>query len=325
MAEVDRSTEKVLQDELVRNERIVEHPELGRIRFRRPTPRQERMIADVRGKQYHKDLQNPEILSHAQLEKLAIDRNMWSEEKGERVQELSRRTGELMGILDALEYDSLDTVSEEYSATFNRLLEIFSENEEIGGAVKAYFDLEGRPVFSDRRAIMAAAPSTEVDDLLEKADGLRTQIELLRELATTRKDLNDLQMEQSRLFMDSIEARADRAEEIAQIYYCCTKENGTPIWPSFDDAWDSTPDIIEFLLTNYFYFSHGITPEFQKILEKHGFTKRVPDTEDGSESSPEHPKPSSDGELPLSEQPTSSESAAPTTSTSDSSSSSSGS
>lgn len=332
----DKSRETILREELVRNERFIDHPTFGRVCLKRPTPRKERLIAEVRRKQYHKDLQDPDILSKAQLENLAVNRNMWSRDKADRLADLSHKSGEIMGVLDGLGYRSLEDLTGEYQETYEKVSNLLKPKEgeklskrdqksldDATAALERYFDPDEGPSPTDKKLIMDAAPSTEVDDLLDTADRLRVQIDLLRDLSEIQKDLRELQEEQSRLFKDSLESRADRAEELAQIYYCCTaEETGDPLWPEFDGILDADPDDVETLMMEMFYFANGITEELKEILGRHGFTRRVleTDTEDSSESSPEHPTPNSDGEpqendsTPSSEPETATSSAAPSSS-----------
>jgi len=303
----------VLENELVRNRRVVEHPILGRIVLSRPTPRMEALIAEERRKQYHKDLRNPDILSRDEIEKEAIRRGIWSKDLNDKLSQLSVRVGELMGVLDKIGYRSLDTLAEEYDETVKNLLDQFEEGSEAKDAVRRYFNLDAQRNTSDRVLITKAAQSTLVDELLEKGETLRIQIELLADLAKVRKELLELQQKQARLFADSIEARADRAEELARIYYCCRKEDGDPLWPKFEDIWDADPEIIEFLVVEMFNFTHGITDEYREILERHGFLPRMVDTVASSEGSPDHPQSNSDGEPLERTQPDSLESGTPTT------------
>lgn len=303
---IERAVELTLEEELIRNARVVEHPTFGQVKIQRPTPRMERMIADERRKQYHKDLKDKTILSRAEIEREAIERGMWSPTDAEKVAELVRKVGGLMGVLEALEYKSLDEVIDAYYRLQRDLIGQF-EQSEVHEAIERYFDLEQQPMQADRSLIWNEAPNTTVDELLDTGDHLRTQIDLLQEMLNVRKELNALQKRQVEIFLDSIESRAERAEELARIYFCCSKaESGLPLWPTFDDAWDADPSDIEVLISEVYYFMHGITEEFKVLLGKHGFIQRVADIEDSSESSQGHPELSLDGELQESELQTSS-------------------
>lgn len=313
---MDEKTEKALDavilDELVRNERVVEHPKFGKVKIQRPTPRKEREIAEVRGRAYHKFLLDEDILSRAQLEAAAIKRGIWSEDKAERLTALSRKSGELMGLLDALGYENVDTVSERYAELYSKILGLLEEGSDAYEAADRYFNLGTEPVLQDRLLIQRAGSTTEVDDTLDHADTVRTQLDLLMELTDVRKEQSALQVENARLFMDSLEARTDRAEELARIYFCCTNaETGAPLWPTYEQIWDATPEDIEWLMQELFYFTHQISRDFQRVLENHGFTRRVPEFKKLLEDSPEHPTSNSDGESPEKTSAASSEATTP--------------
>jgi hypothetical protein len=294
---MESTQDTILLDEIARNTRTISHPKFGEVRLARPTPRKERMIAEVRGREYHKFLRDESILSRAQLEEIAVRRGIWTEEKGNRLKELQTETGRLMGALDALGYQSLDTVTDAYGEVYARTLGLFEDNEEITRVVDLYFDLDLEPVHADRKKITEAANTTEVDDALDEADELRGQLLLLRSLTTARAEMNKLQFEQAVVFRDSLESRTDRAEELAQIYFCTADAiTNKPLWPTYDDIWDTDPEDLDMLIQELFYFMNGITPEFQEILAKHGFTRRVRDIKDQLEDSPAHPTPNSDGE-----------------------------
>lgn len=297
---LEQTADIVLQDELVRNERIVQHPTYGAIRLSRPTPRKERLIAEIRRKQYQSDLMDASILSRAQLEKIASERGMWAPEKTERMQDLSRRVGEIIGALDSIGYQDLDSLLEEYHQVQDQLMEHFPGDEggDMREAIRRYFNLDETPDRKLRIQVLKAAPNSTVDDLVAKGDLLRTQADLLMELGKSRRELNELQVQHSRLFVDSIESRADRAEELAQVYYCAEKETGGPIFPAFDDIMDQAPEDIEHLVVEMFYFINGITDEFKRLLSKHSFIRRGSDIVKQSDDSPVPPQTSSDGESP---------------------------
>lgn len=304
----EQAAELLLEQELLRNERVIDHPRFGRVRLKRPTPRQARMIAEARRQQYHKDLRDKTILSKAELEKEAIERGIWSVEKKVNTEKRLERVGELMGLLDVAGYEGTDQVLDAYQKATARLLALFEEKSEVIAAIVRYFNLDLQPQPEDDRLIRTEAPSTEVDEVMEECKQLRNQLELLHDLGRERAELRALQEEYARLVKDSIEARMDVVEEMAKIYYCTLTEDGSPLWPDLDSMWDADPYDIDRLAEEIFFFENGISPEYRKLLGRHGFTQRVPDTSDSSESSPEHPQPNSSGDLPDSEPSSSSNS-----------------
>jgi hypothetical protein len=292
------AVETVLQQELLRNERIVQHPTFGAVRLRRPSPDQERSIANERRKQFHRDMQDESILSRDQLERLATQRGMWSPDMREKIEDLSRKTGQAMGILEAIGFKNVETLIADYEQSRLGMIALVEENEETQAAMTRYFDLDGEALLTDRSLIANGAMSSEVDDLLDTADALRQQIKVLTEMAKVRRELSDLNLKQTKLFVDSLEARADRAEELARIYYCVAHATtGAPLWPSYDAMWQANADDITHLMDEMYFFLNGITDEFKNILGRYGFLQRLSDTDDSSDGSPVQPQSKTDGEL----------------------------
>lgn len=308
---MDKATrqDNILAHELVTNERIIEHPKLGKIRLSRPTPRMQFLIGEEYRKQFHKDVKDPEILSRAELENAYIRRGMWSPDLEERIASLMRQIGVLMHTLELLGYGNREEVITEYFSLRERLSGMFKDDVYVLDAIDRYFNLDVDASPADRKIIWEAAETSDVDEILEDADNLREQISLLIEMRGLRDELNSLQLKRATLFRDCLEFRADRAEQLAQIYYCCRKaEDDSPLWPSVQDIWDADPDTIEFLQTELYFFNNGITDDMRDVLGRHGFMERAVVTEDSSDDSQDRPKDSSGGELAENEQPTSLES-----------------
>lgn len=302
----EQKNDKELEFQLVRNERIFEHPTFGRVRLRRPTPSQESFIAEERRNQYHRDLKNPDILSKTELEQIYIKRGMWSASEASRMADLSKKVGDIMAALDGVGFRSLDPLLDEFHDAVTELRDHFAEDEEALAAVNRYFDLDKTPTASDRFLMRDRAKSSAMDDVIQRAEGTRAQIDLLYELAKARNELNVLQQKHTRLFVDSIESRMDRKEEFARLYCCATHaDTGTALWPTFDEMLDAPAEVIETLMNEMFYFMYGITDEFKEVLSRHGFIQRATDTDDSSEGSPGRPQSNSDGES-LDSEPTSS-------------------
>lgn len=303
----EQAVETTLQSELLYNERIIQHPKFGAVRLTRPTPYQEKLIAEARRKQTHKDMRDPDVLSRDQLEKLAIEKGMWTADMTQRITDLTHKTGEAMGLLDALGFKEFDVVTREFQNALLELLRVFDEDPDTREIISRYYDLTLKPDMKDRSAIMDAAPSTVVDDLLDAADALRTQMDLLNEMFKIRKELNELQAKQVRIFLDSLENRADRAEELATLYYCSADAaTGKPLWATYDEIWNARAEDVAFLMDEYHYFRHGITEEFKETLGKYGFIRRLTDTPNSSDDSPDQPQSNSDGESATTTQATSS-------------------
>jgi hypothetical protein len=153
--------------------------------------------------------------------------------------------------------------------------------------------------------------SSAVEDLLEQGERQRTQLELLKQMTEVTKELKDLQKQRTRLFVDSLESRADRAEELATLYYCAVAaETGKRLWPTIADMRSAKIEDVDVILMEYHMFRNGVTDEFRTTLEKYGFHKRLTDTGDSSDASPDQPRPNSDGASAENAQTSSSEATA---------------
>jgi hypothetical protein len=312
------AVETTLQHELFYNERVINHPAFGKVRLARPTLEHEKQIAEYRRKQFQTDMRDPDILSRGELEKLAIARGMWDPERSKRIDELNARTGEAMGLLEAVGFKDFDVVMSDYDETVNKLLALFPDPEDaevenvpkqVREAITKYFTIDApRPTLKERNFITDNATSSEVEDLLDTGDVQRTQLDLLKQMSEITKELQTLQKERTRLFVDSVESRADRAEELATVYYCATKDGtGERLWPSVDDMRRAKIADVDHVMMEYHLFRNGITEEFRTTLEKYGFHKRLTDTGDSSDASPDQPPANSDGALAASEPTSSSE------------------
>jgi len=300
----DAARDVTLTYELMLNERIVTHPTYGEIILHRPTPRMEFAVGEMRGRQYQKDLRDETILSRAELEKLAIRRGIWDKADSERSLQLQSEIGQIMALLDNVGYKSLDVVLGEYTIALQALMDSFEEHdnkEMVTGAIQRYFDLQNEsPEKADHSLIFKNAPNSDVEEQLDKARLLRTQIKLLEQLQKARQELEPLLIESARLFKDSIEMRADRTEALAKLYHCVTTRKGQPLWKSFDALMDEKPRDLELLMEEMYFFERGIPDRDRNILGRHGFTMRAP-TENSFDDSPGSPQPSSNGESQPSE------------------------
>jgi len=301
-----QAVETTLETELLYNERTIRHHKFGEVRLKRPTPAQEKRISEARRRQYHADLRDDSILSRDEIEAIATRRGMWSPALSVRITDLTQRTGEAMAILDAIGFKSMEELLLGYNNTVSDLRALYPEDDEVRAAIVRYFDLTEKPNRTDREAIIDLSPSTVVDDLLDKGETERTQIEVVEQMLKVRRELMELQFKQARLYVDSLESRADRAEELAKVYYCATyAATGEYLWTRYDDIWNAEAEDIEALILELHYFINGVTEEFRESMEKYGFIKRLTDTSPSSENSPDQPQSNSDGESPVNE-PTSS-------------------
>lgn len=304
------AVEKQLAMELFGNERLVDRKDFdgtpGTLVFKRQTLRDEGLIGEARRKSYQSDMKNPDILSKSELSRMASARGMWDETIPSQIKELMERTTTLMGALEASGFQSVDEITDELSRVETDLLAEYQEETELAAEVRAAITRLATDTdlnYDDQRLVEVNATGTKVFDLIEEIKLLRNQIDALSQFAEARKALNALQAKQTELFVDSMESRAEREQELATIFYCCLNgDTGKPIWPSIDDMKQADPMKITFLINEYSYFINGVTTEFQEMLTKYGFLQRLSDTKSGSDDSPVQPESNPDGAATVSEE-----------------------
>lgn len=305
----ERIEDAVLEAELAFNERVLSHPKFGRIRLRRPTPRKELAIAEAYRRSQQRDLFDDSIKSRTEIAKRAAERGMWSEDMESQLAEMQLRFAKLIQSLHTVGYESLQSVMEGFLVAAGALTAKFAgeENAPVREAITRLLDLSATPTAKDRKLVMDAAKDTEVDRLLEETDSLRAQVELLQDFAAVRAGVDELFRVQSELFSNTIEGRARRAQEFAQIYHCIEDaKTGKPLWPTEEAMLDEEQTVIAGLQTELSCFFNGVTEEYRDMVGRFGFLQRVSVTEEQSDDSPAHPQPNSDGELQENPQETSS-------------------
>jgi hypothetical protein len=298
--EVDRQ----LLDELLRNGRIIQHPTYGEVKLQRPTAKKERLIAEKRQRQHHTDLQarmpdnTPAVLSRAQLEKMGIERGVWSEEDNQRLAVLKTDIAKLMVALEGSGFVSEADTLLEYQLEVNKLIDLYpADDNEAVEAILRFFDLDAEGDPADMKIIRDRAITTEADDMIEELMTRRSQMYHHGRLQQFQVELQELTARYVRLTQDSIESRYERAEVLAQIFYCATRPDGTTLWASFDDIEDANAYDIEVLREELYFFWSGYHKDLVGMLRKNRFTVRVPETtsEVSSDASPGHPESNSDG------------------------------
>lgn len=299
--------DRILEHELVHNERVINHKRFGELRLKRPTPAMERQIAEQRRKVYHKDLQDESILTKDEVQKMLEKRGIWSSVQDDRIKKLTEESGTLMVKLTALGYESVNDLYESFSALESQLREDFKDLDDVEEVLGRLFNTEADMINADLHTLRTNSTNSDMVARVDELVSLRMQYVLLVKFAEVKKELNELLNTYTVFFADTIEERAQQAEKMATIYTCVRKPNGGPLWEAFEQMWDEDPDTIAWLSAQYFYFQHGIDDTYAETLQKHGFMGRVNATENSSEDSQDLPQPSSDGESPEPTQPDSSE------------------
>lgn len=329
----------VLEDELQKGYRIKDLPaplakqleaECGavitRVRFTRLNPAKRRKIAQLVQRQYHKDLQNPDILSHEQILKLVSERGEWSSALDTEMAELQAKvnremgelfvdgiaqdnwTGELLDAASAFrdKVEALTVTDDEKRAIiarFDRWLEYAPDKQDV--YTTAYAAEQNRATYSpdyDMQRLVEAVPDVEAAEHLHTIDDLRDKLQRYVTLQRNRLRLAELQLKHAKIFSESVEQRRDNTEEMARLYYTSERvdETGKPLGqltPEFDGLWDFPEPVVQWFLVEAYFFLNGIPDEAREYLQTFGFlsadageeTIQSPNT--GSEPSDESPAP----------------------------------
>jgi hypothetical protein len=304
--------DSVLEDELQRGFRIKELPQalqkqldfecgvaISRVRFTRLNPAKRRKVAEVVQRQYHRDLQNPDVLSREQILKLVQDRGEWSAAMEEEMQRLQERTSREMGLLYAsgdehyvwtdkllTAADSLrslvdelvdDSVRKDTLARFDRWFE-YSEEKEAEYTAKYALDQERERYSADHdlQRLLLAFSDVRAAEALNTIDDLREKLQRYMRLQRDRLRLADLQLRNAKIFADCAEQRRDNAEEMARLFFTTERVDDTdkpqgPLVPEFDALWNFPEEVIQWFLVEAYFFLNGIPDDAREYLKTYGF------------------------------------------------------
>lgn len=313
--EGQKRSDSVLEDEVQRGFRIkplpateravlkaYDLPDIQQVRFTRLNPAKRRKVNEVVVRQYHKDLQNKDLLSNDQIMKANVERGEWSVENDERIKTLQHSTNTVMGelYLEGLKDDDWNTQLLEASATFHQLVGesdlddmtkkkvevVFSRWAEYNSERKALYteryakeqELEEYSAARDLDFLMTNAPHEAAMEQIGIVDDMKDKIERFIKLGKERAELVELQLKHSRIFSESVESRRDSTEELARLYFTCEQvdENGKPLGPitaTFEDLWNLPDEVIQWFVTENYFWSNGIPDVAREYLETFGFIR----------------------------------------------------
>lgn len=329
---MDKSTEQrldaVVEDDVRRGFRIKDlpqdlqrqlqeegGPDIRRVRFTRLNPARRRKIAEVVQRQYHRDLKNPDILSHEQIFRLVQDRGEWSKAMQDEMKKLQETTNRQMGLLFAtgesgkaaqemaeqagdLRVWLAETLTDlarrtEVLAKFDRWLDYSPEQQDV--YTEKYATEQGRERYSvdlDMQQIMLATGDQLRIEQLHTIDDLKTRAEAVIKVQKDRLRLLELQIKHAKIFSDSVEQRRDNAEEMARMYFTTERvdEQEKPIGllvPDFDGLWDFPEEVVQWLMVEAYFFQNGIPDEARDYLETFGFLRAERTTSDSPSTTSE--------------------------------------
>lgn len=289
-----------------------------RVRYSRANPARRSDIAQEVQMRWFSDIQDPKVLSNAQVLKLVTERGEWSVEKQRRMDHLQDATTREMGRLWA---EGLTPETTSFSADLVKAAERFrdlcraSKVEDVSALLERFdrwmswsarskddLEWEGYDQGQEQAWLFEQAPGIEAMDLVAEIDDLRQKQERLLTLIEQRVELSELQLKHSRMFSNTAESRRDHAEEMAQLYWTCDRvdASGRPsgrLTPTFDELWNWPEAAVRWLLLEAFFFHHNVSDVARSYLGTFGFFTgaRANTGSANSEESPAPPSSRTDG------------------------------
>lgn len=303
--------------ELVLNERIVEHPTKGKIKFRTPTLEIQRkidtlarskkkMLRESTDKIPDPDAPNgyrivPAFKSNDTLTREYDALGWWTKENDEQLLKISNEYTEYLTRLEVLGFESEDNIYIQIADLKERLIKLFEEGmtDEIKETINRVAVMGGDAEYVDTQFLKEKALSTEVDDIVDEVAIYRRQYECYLALAKAHMQLVTLDSERNALFSDSWQDQLQYYIRLAQVYYCSEfAETRTALYPTIDDMERETDlEFIRWIFSELQAFWQGISSEARDRLSKYSFTGRLNLKKSSSEESPVQPESSKDGDL----------------------------
>lgn len=308
--------------ETVTNEKIVEHPTKGKIRFRTPTLELQRKIdAVARGKKkllrdatdHIPDPDTPNgyrvVPAYKSRETLAREYDAlgwWTKTNEDEVIKVSGKYTELLTRLEVLEFESEERIFQDLAESQQRLLKLFEEQitDEIKELIFRVTLVGGEAAYEDTKTLKEKASSTEVDDILDEISIFRAQYDCYLALATVHVELLKIESERSALFSDSWQEQLQYYIRLAQVYYCSEyAATGKSLYPTIDDMEKETDlEFVRWIFTELQAFWQGISTEARNRLAKYSFMAPLNLNKLLPEESPVQQESNKDGDLVMKQQ-----------------------
>lgn len=290
------------------------------VRFSKLTPRQKAAAAEHVLLRYNEDLGSQNYKTTKELLDINITRGNWSADKDKRIEELTEQSTSEMRALYLSGFDQRENWIEELNTYCNavtttldaseksdedkaRIKNIFfrwlNYTQEDAEAYQEHAESQGKESYmptADYVLLLENSVDEEMQDNLSSIDELKFKIQQLKDIVDLRREMNALIEERVKMLSNSVEARRDRVEQLAQVYYGTQRatEDGRPLGPlvnTFDKFWDVPDEVIEWLQIESYFFYEGIPEASRGFLEQWGFIPAEPasGSQQASDESPAPP------------------------------------
>lgn len=265
-------SDKAIVAEIARNSRIIEHPEYGTYVVRRPTYQVQANIESARARSINMDLQTVQSIEdpatgdvrqvpayltrQSKAEQLKLH-GIWGPQHERDLQEAIDKWRSVAEDLDKLGFEGswvLDTQIQELKKNLSKHTpeKLAPELVVVCPSLDAAFDDKDeryKAYTAARSTIKKATRSMVVDELLRDADRLQKQLELYGDGLKAQAEMLALRMNELSLFSDTIEARADKAGQVAKIFYCVQDpDTGKAPWRNTNELTDAPSEKVAWLL-----------------------------------------------------------------------------
>lgn len=255
--------------ELALNQRTISDPKYGEFIVRRPTHRIEADIDSARTRQLNRDLQTremipdpetggqkqvPAYLSRAAKREQLIFHGIWSDNHDFEIQEASEKYQEACYALEMEGFEGAPAMLEELAELRTRLESLVDDPAPVREAIALLTpepDLEvSLEDFAVARAtLQEAGKSRAMDEALGRADRLHKLAGLYRAGVDAQMELFALRITEFSLFADTLEARADKAAQVAKVFYCALDPSTSkPYFKSLADVEDGDLEMVMWLV-----------------------------------------------------------------------------
>lgn len=306
--------------EIVSNERIVEHPTRGKIKFRFPTLQIQRKI-DAATRQRKKILREtvdqipdpsspsghrivPAYRSRQVLEHEYKESGWWTDEMDSKLNELSNLYIGYVTKLEILGFESIDSTIDELDDIRSQLNGLVSsdnddEANEILNSILRLTTPNVEVTSVDTTRIRDAATSTDVDTILDRAEVLRDQYLSYTEMVKIYNEVSKLDQEKNSLFADSWQSQLEYYTRLSQVFYCVSSgDESKPLYEKIEDIEsEQDTDFVSWLFTELQALWQGLTDESRERMGKYSFTRRLSTDKSSSEESDAQPEIKVDGDL----------------------------
>lgn len=306
--------DRQILNETINSQKVVNHPTYGSIRFKMPTLEIQRKVDSVartkkkvlrEATDFIPDPENPEkqkavpsFKSKQVLEKEYQANGWWTTENEEKLTELTNNYVGYVTQLELLGFESQESIYEDLADARQKLATLVNLTDEVETALSSLV-LIGRDDYSaEKKIIMEAATSTEVDDILKEVDVLHRQFQSYAELAKIYGDLVRLEQEKSSLFSDSWQHQLEYYIKLAQVFYCTERvEDSTALFENVEaiEQYDDV-EFVGWLMAELNALWQGLSDDYRERMGKYGFTDRLSTEKSSSEESLAQTESSQDGD-----------------------------